>query len=360
MRPLRMPVAAMEHFYRGGAAIADLRGGPPRCERSPEEWLASTTARSGAEPDGLSRLEDGSLLRDAIIADPAAWLGPAHVERFGAQPELLAKLLHAGERLPVHLHPDRAFAGRHLGCAHGKTEAWAVLDAEEDTTVHLGFRVPVERGELAGLVERQDTAGLLERMHEVPLQTGDTVVVPAGVPHALGTGAFVLEVQEPTDFSILLDWRGYALDGPGEGHLGLGFDVALDAVGRTPLSSAEVEALRVPAALAAEPAGTPRPLLAPAAAPFFRADLLRPPAGAETGVPAGFGVLVVLEGSGALRTADTELGLARGDVLVLPHGAGPLRMSGAATAVLCRPPDPAHERAPEPAPAPAAESGAPH
>ncbi|MUL42010.1 carbohydrate kinase [Streptomonospora sp. PA3] len=349
MGPQRMPVAVMEHFYRGGAAIAELRGGPPRCERSPEEWLASATPRFGAAPAGLSRLEDGSLLRDAITAAPEAWLGPAHLARFGAQPELLAKLLHAGERLPVHLHPDRAFARRHLSCGHGKTEAWVVLGAEPSTTVHLGFSAPVERGELAGLVERQDTAGLLARMHEVPLERGDTVVVPAGVPHALGAGAFVLEVQEPTDFSILLDWRDYALDGAREGHLGLGFDTALDAVRRTPLSRAEVEALRVPGALSAEAADRPRPLLVAEAAPYFRADLLRPPQQAAVTVPAGFGVLVVLDGRGELHGFGTgAFETARGDVLALPYAAGPLRLSGPVTAVLCRPPGPSAEPAAAP------------
>src|SRR5437868_3763949 len=38
------------------------------------------------------------LLRDAIAADPEAFLGRAHTERFGSDPALLVKLLHAGER----------------------------------------------------------------------------------------------------------------------------------------------------------------------------------------------------------------------------------------------------------------------
>ncbi|WP_207391383.1 class I mannose-6-phosphate isomerase [Streptomonospora litoralis] len=343
-----MPVAVMDHFYRGGAAIAALRGGPVRCERSPEEWLASVTPRFGTTSDGLSRMADGTLLRDAVAADPPAWLGQDHLARFGPQPELLVKLLDAGERLPVHLHPDRPFAERHLSCGHGKTEAWVVLDASEDTTAHLGFSVPVGRTELAGLVERQDTGGLLARMHEIPLRRGDTVVVPAGVPHVLGAGAFVLEVQEPTDFSILLDWDGYALDGPREGHLGLGFDVALEAVRRTPLSAEEVAALRVPAALSAEPAEQPRPLLSPEAAPFFRADLLRAPEASSTEIPVGYGVLVVLDGFGALADSGGEMhALARGDVVALPYSAGHLRLSGGATAVLCRPPEPADPGAPD-------------
>ncbi|MBB4929793.1 mannose-6-phosphate isomerase [Lipingzhangella halophila] len=343
MRPVHMPVEVMEHFYRGGHAIRALRGGPQRCERSPEEWLASVTARFGAEPAGLSRLPDGAFLRDAIAADPQGWLGADHHARFGARTGVLAKLLDAGERLPVHLHPDRDFARQHLSCGHGKTEAWIVLAAEPGATAHLGFSVPVDRAELTGLVQRQDPAELLSRMHEVPLHAGDTVLVPAGLPHALGAGAFVLEVQEPTDFSILLDWRGFALDGPAEGHLGLGFDLALEAVRRDPLRRGEVEALRLSGAANAGAADHLRRLLAEEAEPYFRADLVRPATSAA--VPAGFAVLVVLHGSGELRTrAGEHVGLARGDVLAVPHAAGPLSVRGDVTAVLCRPPEPTGPR----------------
>lgn len=331
-----MPVQVMEHLYRGGRSIEKLRGGPVRCERSPEEWLASDTPRFGASTTGLSRMPDGSLLRDAIRAEPEAWLGREHVQRLGPQTGVLVKLLDAAERLPVHLHPTRGFARRHLSCAHGKTEAWVVLEAQPTTTVHLGFTEYVERAELDELVRSQDTGALLARMRELPLRPGDAVLVPAGLPHALGAGAFVVEVQEPTDFSILLDWQGFPVDGPAEGHLGLGFDVALEAVRRDPLTPEETEALFRRGALEAGPADLPRPLLPPASAPFFRADLVRPATGVE--LPAGFAVLVVLEGPGTLRPpSGEELPVDRGDVLALPHAAGPLSLHGGATAVLYRP-----------------------
>ena len=44
-------------------------------------------------------------------------------------------------------------------------------------------------------------------------------------------------MQQPEDLSILLEWNGFALDGARDGHLGLGFDLALQAVtthGRSP------------------------------------------------------------------------------------------------------------------------------
>ncbi len=50
--------------------------------------------------------------------------------------------------------------------------------------------------------------------------------MPAGVVHAIESGIFVLELQEPTDLSILLEWDGFAVDGDKDGHLNLGFDKA--------------------------------------------------------------------------------------------------------------------------------------
>src|SRR5207302_407045 len=72
--------------------------------------------------------------------EPEAWLGAAHVQRYGADPALLVKLLDAGPRLPLHVHPDRRFATAHLASPYGKTEAWVTVDAVPDASVHLGFR----------------------------------------------------------------------------------------------------------------------------------------------------------------------------------------------------------------------------
>ena len=61
------------------------------------------------------------------------------------------------------------------------------------------------------------------------MRPGDVVFVPAGVPHAIGGGALIVELQEPTDYSILCEWKGFPVD-PADAHLGLGWDVALEAL----------------------------------------------------------------------------------------------------------------------------------
>ena len=140
---LQLPANQFERFYRGGPAIAALRGVPSPGDRFPEDWVGSVTAAFGSAGDGLTTLPGGRLLCDAIAADPESFLGAAHVARFGPDPTLLVKLLDAGERLPVHLHPDGDFARRELGSPYGKTEAWIVVSAEPGALVQLGFRYGV-------------------------------------------------------------------------------------------------------------------------------------------------------------------------------------------------------------------------
>src|SRR5207342_1870056 len=155
-----LPPNQFPHFYRGGDRIGALRGGPAGPMR-PEEWIGSTVTRFGHVRSGLSQLPDGRLLRDAVAADPLAWLGPEHLVAYGDSSELLVKLLDPDQRLPVHFHPDKAFARRHLALDHGKTEAWIVLEAPEGAGVGLGFSVPMTKAHVLDLVQRRDSATLL-------------------------------------------------------------------------------------------------------------------------------------------------------------------------------------------------------
>src|SRR5215470_15172790 len=167
-------------FYRGSGRLAAFRG--MDLEPRPEDWVASTTTRYGQAGSGLSVLPDGTFLADAVAAEPLAWLGPAHVALHGTDPALLVKLLDAGQRLPVHVHPDRPFALAHLASPYGKTEAWIVLDAAPGASVHLGFTRDVAAGELAAWVSAQDVAALLGATNRVPVHAGDAILCPAGLP----------------------------------------------------------------------------------------------------------------------------------------------------------------------------------
>jgi len=330
--PTKLPSNQFDHFYKGGYRIGKLRNGPGGPMR-PEEWIGSTTTRFGEDSTGLSKLADGTLLKDAIDANPVPWLGQKHLDKFGTSTEILVKLLDPDQRLPVHYHPDQKFAAEKLHINHGKTEAWIILEAPPEATVGLGFNHQMEKSEVAALVAAHDSEALLESLVFTEVAAGDAVFVPAGVPHAIESGIFVLELQEPTDLSILLEWDGFAVDGDKDGHLNLGFDTALDALRLSPLN--ENERGLVISKFDTE-ADSPHSILQSVADPFFRADYL---IGNGEGTPAGFGIFLCLSGTGELNFDDSDqLSVSIGEAVVIPHSAGSFQINGCA-GILCRPPE---------------------
>lgn len=303
----------VHRFYRGGSLLGRLHGRDEEDGQLPEEWLGSITPASNPgrdEPDaGLSRLADGRLLRDAIEADPEAWLGRAHVARFGTSTGLLVKLLDPAERLPVHFHPDRVFARARLGSPFGKTEAWIVLDTRAgDGEVWVGLRDAVDRGTYRRWIDGQDVEALLASLNRLAVGPGDVVYVPAGVPHAIGPGLLIAELQEPTDFSIVCEWSGFPIRAE-DADLALGWTVALDALDLS---------LHEPVL------GLPREARA-----FFWAD--------EVAAPAGrFAVVVVVAGEGSV---DGEPARA-GDAFAVPAAARELPVEGSLRVLRCTAPDP--------------------
>lgn len=315
-----------DRFYAGGAQIRRFRPDAAAGTHVPEDWIGSSTCVLGESRLGLTVLPDGRVLRDAFAADPVEWFGSDHANRYGADPYLLVKVLDAGERLPVHAHPSRAFAGEHLGLAHGKTEAWVALTSAE---VRLGFRRDISPQELAAWVAEQNVPAVLDAMHTMTVEAGDAVLVPAGLPHAIGAGALFVELQEPTDLSILVEWDGFAIDGAARGHLGLGFDAALAALDRNAWTAAQIQRLR---AATADSVGD----LIPEASEFFRVERWRAPA---TWQP-GYAVAVVTAGQAELRPGDGRAVTVRaGQAWLLPHAVGEVEVAGDAFEILrCRPP----------------------
>ncbi len=327
----KLPSNQFDHFYRGGNRIGKLRKGPGGPMR-PEEWIASTTTRFGEKVNGLSLLADGRLLRDEVAKDPQFWLGADHIKKFGSSTEILVKLLDPDQRLPVHYHPDRKFALEKLDLTHGKTEAWIILDAPIGAKVGIGFNRKMSKAEVAKLVRDHDSQGLLDSLMFIEVSAGDVIFVPAGVPHAIEAGIFVLELQEPTDLSILLEWDGFAVDGDKDGHLDLGYELALDALRLDPLSEAEVS--QISTRFDKEKTNSQK-VFNSIADDFFRADYLT---GDDTVVEPGFGIFLILEGSGSMSFSDsTSMQVEAGDAVVIANAAGSFKLKGA-KGIISRPP----------------------
>ena len=326
MRPQLLPPNQFHRFYSGGARIDALRGAPPRARTAgPRTGSARPRRRSAPTPRASAGSRTGPCCARRSAADPEGYLGPDHVERWGADPAILVKLLDAGQRLPVHLHPGRRFAREHLGMRFGKTESWIILEAEPGAEVHVGPREPLDPATVRGWVDTQDPDEMLAALQPVPVAAGDAVLVPAGTLHAIGAGILLLELQEPTDLSVLVEWKPFGVDRrPGAPRARLGHGAA----GGGPRAGRHRRADR----------RRRRGDLLPAAAdPYFRAERVR--GGDELGP--SFAVLLVTGGEGALRSSDgDELELRRGTTALVPYGAGATTLSGDVEAIRCLPPVP--------------------
>jgi mannose-6-phosphate isomerase len=330
LSPVILPPAPRMSAWQGTGQLQQFRSLPPSPDTSEaEEWLGCTVRQGGRE--SRSVLTDGRLLADVVAADPRGWFGDAHVAKHGTDPTFVVKLVDAGERLYLHAHPDRAFAHQHLASPYGKAEGWVIIDAKPGAVVHLGFSRDVDVAELARWVSDQDTVAMINATNSVPVSSGDAIFCPGGLPHAIGAGILFAEVQEPTDFTLLLEWDGFSIDGSTEGNLGLDLELAISCVDRrrwhagqdTPTAAQRRESSSV--------VGISR-LLPPEADSFFTADRIVSTDVAQ--LPAGFSVLVITDGHGFAHSSSFDpIRLERGQAIAVPYAAGPLQMSGSMTAL---------------------------
>jgi mannose-6-phosphate isomerase len=133
--------------------------------------------------------------------------------------------------VPLHAHPTRAWARRHLGSPFGKTEAWILLDTpghgREPAYAGIGFQPGVTRDWFADAVRRHDNAALRGTLHRTTVHPGEVYVAHAGVPHYLGPRLSFIEVQEPSDHIVIPETSG---DDDAGATMGLGWELALDMI----------------------------------------------------------------------------------------------------------------------------------
>jgi len=227
-------------IYRGGYLLEKFRSKKnPQDSDYPEDWILSTV--KAIQPYGIS---DESISKIKSIKDidnldvlikhfPEDILGKDHMKQFGNSLNLLVKLLDSSIRLPLQTHPSKIFSRKYLNSNFGKAEAWYILATrkigKENPYVLIGFKLGINKDIMRKLVEEQDIKGMISFMHKIEVKPGDAIFVAPGIPHAIGEGIFMIETQEPTDFSILVEKNiGTHILKEKDCHIGLGWDKALD------------------------------------------------------------------------------------------------------------------------------------
>ncbi len=247
---LFLPANRVWRTYPGGKKLDAQEGkSDPQDSHFPEDWIGSTTqavnkGREHLAEEGLSTVTiDGvtTTLKALCEQYPNILLGEEHTKKYGPNTQVLLKFLDSSIRLHIQCHPTIPFAQKHLNSNSGKTEAYVILSIRDDVKdpyIYMGFQHPPEQAEFKRIIEDQDMDAMLACFEKVPIKPGDVFMVPGGMPHAIGEGVFMIEIMEPTDFAVRVEFErgGYVL--PDESRFmnrGIDFALSMFSYDATPI-----------------------------------------------------------------------------------------------------------------------------
>lgn len=182
----------LKHTLWGGSKIAKLKGMVGKGESIGESWEISSLAGSvSVVADGV---DAGLSILQLIVRDKERLLGRRNYERYGDEFPLLVKFIDAEKDLSIQVHPNDAMALMH---GHrGKTEMWYVVDAADGTRICNGFRNRIDKSDYSQMVA---SGRIMDSLNYIDIAKDDVYYIPAGRIHAIGAGAFLVEVQQASD-----------------------------------------------------------------------------------------------------------------------------------------------------------------
>ena len=225
----------------------------------------------------------------------------------------LAKFLFTSDWLSMQVHPDDEYALHHEK-SRGKTEAWYIIEGDENASIALGLVPGTTREALESACRQGRSREIAQSFRPRP---AEGVFVPSGTLHALGPGLVLFELSETSDITYRLDDYG-RLDNrgrPRDLHLERGLEtVRRDAPAYRDLPRIEFE----------EGFGSRRFVLA---CRYFAIEVLAverrqafPPP------PDRVEALAVIGGEGRVETSRGWLAYAPGQTWLIPAGSEPYRL----------------------------------
>lgn len=334
-KPIFFEKNRVARVYTGGKLFSDFLGDGSTDGFYPEEWIASAVrARNKGSKSpkmGVSKPVDSELYFDDLLAaNKAEMLGPCGKLR------ILVKFLDSAIRLPAQAHPDKAFSREYFNSEYGKTESWIVLGLRENAKIFFGFKDGVDENAFRRAIEDSETdkdamEGLME---SITPKVGDVILVPAKTVHAIGAGCLILEVQEPTDFTIQPErWCGDYKLSDEEMYLGLAKDTAVKCFdfGKRPSPMVTPKTLRAADGVAVES------LIDKELTSCFVINRIKLEGGSFTlNVKDSYAVYIVTDGEGEIEGEGYSRKLRRGDYFFMPYSAmGSFEIRGSIQIVEC-------------------------
>lgn len=218
---------------------------------------------------------------------------------------LLVKLIDAGDRLSVQVHPDDDYAAR-VEQDRGKTEMWYIVEADPGAELIFGLQEGVTSEDFAKAVRAGDCESVLRKC---PVVAGETYFIPSGMPHAIGRGILIAEIQQNCDLTYrVYDYDRLQADGS---KRELHVEKALDVV--RPFTEEEVDAIRYARRSDTLANGE---LLADC--PYFRVERVQVSETRPLPACAEMRHVLCLEGAGELLHDGERYPIKKGDSYLLP------------------------------------------
>ena len=234
---------------------------------------------------------------------------------------LLIKFIDAADKLSVQVHPDDAYAARVEG-DRGKTEMWYIVDADEDAEIICGLRDGIDNAAFCNALQKGDLMSVLKTQK---VCKGETYFIPAGLPHAIGKGILIAEIQQNCD----LTYRVYDYDRRGtDGSLReLHIDKACDVI--LPFKEEEIDSLQYARGI---PTSRENVLCD---CKYFRVEKLNLCQNAHTLLQNDYlRHLLVIEGDGTIEHCGVLFPFHKGDSILLPAKIENITLAGRATVLV--------------------------
>jgi len=173
------------------------------------------------------------------------------------------------------------------------------------------------------MIREQRTEEMLACFEKIRVQPGDCYVVPAGTPHAIGAGIFMMELMEPTDWVVRCETTNAGLTlSPEACFMGLDLETCLEVFDYRAWSVAEVRRTfqQSPREVVRTHLYCDEELIGPAYHGFFRLHRLR--GHGDASWPGGeLMLLIIVRGEANLLCGGQRQPVRAGQTLLLPGAA---------------------------------------
>lgn len=303
--------------YTGGKLFHDFFGDEAKDGFLPEEWIASSVKAINkeqiSEKEGISKVKDSEIYFDELIEKyPEELLGKSKKLR------LLVKVLDSAVRLPAQAHPDKEFSRKFFNSEYGKTESWLVLKTRENAKIYFGFKDGVDEETFRRAIDESETdKDAMERlMKYTEPKIGDVLLVPAKTVHAIGAGCLILEIMEPTDFTIQPEhWCDEYKISEDEMYIGLPKEEAIKCFNFTNTPEPKI----TPQTVLNENGVKIEKLIKETDTDCFIVNRITLKDGKhELNVKDSYGIYVVIDGSGKINGCQYSKDIKKGDYFFMP------------------------------------------